>query len=142
MISSIHQSLKLNRWTVRSRSQILPVSCCHGSYYRKGVSIQHYLVKLLDRVISALDRNSRGEAIAVICTMIDWRQAFPRQCPTLAIKSFIKNGVCPSLIPILMSFFENRRMSQGSTKGVLSYMSQSNNNADSVPLHWRMGLKI
>ena len=122
---------------------------------RKGVSIQHYLVKLLDRVISALDRNSRGEAIAVICTMIDWRQAFPRQCPTLAIKSFIKNGVRPSLIPILMSFFENRRMSvkwkdvmsvtkrlkgggpQGSTKGVLSYMSQSNNNADSVPLEDR-----
>ena len=122
---------------------------------KKGVSIQHYLIKLLDRVLSALDRNSRGEAVAVIATMIDWRQAFPRQCPTLAIKSFITNGVRPSLIPILMSFFENRRMSvkwrdvisvtkrlkgggpQGSTKGVLSYMSQSNNNADTVPLEDR-----
>ena len=30
---------------------------------KKGVSIQHYLIKLLDRVISALDRNSRSEAI-------------------------------------------------------------------------------
>ena len=118
---------------------------------RKGVSIQHYLVKMLDRIISALDRNSKGEAVAVIATMIDWRQAFPRQCPTLAIQSFIRNGVRPALIPILMSFFENRRMSvkwrsvmsatkrlkgggpQGSTKGVLSYMSQSNNNTDCVP---------
>ena len=27
---------------------------------KKGVSIQHYLIKLLDRVISALDRNFRG----------------------------------------------------------------------------------
>ena len=122
---------------------------------RKGVSIQHYLVKLLDRVTSALDRNSRGEAVAVIATMYDWRQAFCRQCPNLAIKSFIKNGVRPALIPILISFFENRRMTvkwknvmsvtkrlkgggpQGSTNGVLSYMSQSNNNADSVPLEDR-----
>ena len=56
-----------------------------------------------------------------------------------------------SVIPILISFFENRRMSvkwrdvmyvtlrlkgggpQGSTKGVLSYMSQSNDNTDCVP---------
>ena len=76
---------------------------------KKGVSIQHYLIKLLDRVMGALDRNSRGEAVAVICTMVDWRQAFCRQCPTLAIKSFIKNGVRPSLIPILISFFEFAR---------------------------------
>ena len=97
---------------------------------------------MLDRIVSALDKNSKGEAVAVMATMLDWRTAFPRQCPTLAIKSFIRNGVRPALIPILMSFFENRRMSvkwrdvmsvkkrlkgggpQGSTKGVLSYMSQ------------------
>ena len=118
---------------------------------KKGVSIDHYLVKMLDKIMCALDKNSRGEAVAVIATMLDWRQAFPRQCPTLAIESFIRNGVRPALIPILMSFFENRRMSvkwrdvmsvtkrmkgggpQGSTKGVLSYMSMSNNNADCVP---------
>ena len=110
---------------------------------------------MLDRVIGALDRNSRGEAVAVMASMIDWKQAFCRQCPTLAIKSFIENGVRPSLIPILISFFENRRMTvkwknimsvtkrlkggrpQGSTNGVISYMSQSNNNADSVPLEDR-----
>ena len=77
---------------------------------RKGVSIQHYLVKMFDNILKALDMNSRGEVVAVIATMFDWRQAFPRQDPTLAIKSFIKNGVRPALIPILMSFFENRRM--------------------------------
>ena len=106
---------------------------------------------MMDRIIRALDNNSKGEAVAVIVTMIAWHQAFPRQCPTLAIQSFIRNGVRPALIPILMSFFENRRMAvkwrdamsvtkrlkgggpQGSTKGVLSYMSQSNNNTDCVP---------
>merc|ERR1719330_11467 len=122
---------------------------------KKGISIQHYLVKMLDRIISALDKNSKGEAVAVVLSMIDWKQAFPRQDPTLAIQSFINNGVRPALIPILMSFFENRRMTvkwrdamsaikrlkgggpQGSTKGVLSYMSQSNNNSDCVPVHER-----
>ena len=118
----------------------------------KGVSIQHYLVKMMDRILSAIDRNSKGEVVAVLATFVDWKQAFPRQCPTLAIKSFIKNGVRPALIPIIMSFFENRRMMvkwhgvlshlkklkgggpQGSTFGVLSYMSQSNDNADIVPM--------
>ena len=122
---------------------------------RKGVSIQHYLVKMFDEILKQLDRNSHGEAVAAILTMIDWKEAFPRQDPTLAIQSFINNGVRPSLIPILMSFFENRRMTvkwrgamsavkrlkggglQGSTKGVLSYMSQSNSNSDCVPIQER-----
>ena len=110
---------------------------------KKGVLIQHYLVKMLDNIISALDNNSKVEAVAVLVTMTDWHQAFPRQCPTLAIQSFIRNGVRPALIPILMSFFEKMEdvcqvercnvcdqeieRCQGSTKGVLSYMSQSNN---------------
>ena len=40
---------------------------------KKGVSIQHYLVKMLDRIMSALDKNSKGEVVAVISTMINWR---------------------------------------------------------------------
>ena len=40
-----------------------------------------------------------------------FKQAFSRQCLTLGIKSFIKCGVRPSLIPLLMSFFE--RLSNG-----------------------------
>ena len=84
-------------------------------------------------------------------TLVDWKAAFPRQDHTLGIKSFIRNGVRASLIPILASFFEGRSMrvawrgklssekqlpgggAQGSTWGVLEYLSQSNNNADNVP---------
>ena len=70
---------------------------------------------------------------------------------TLGVKSFIRNGVRASLIPILASFFERRTMRvawrgklsserplpgsgpQGSSWGILEYLSQSNNSADNVP---------
>ena len=83
--------------------------------------------------------------------MIDWSQAFDRQSHTLGVKSFIRNGVRPSLIPILISFFKDRRMKvkwngevssprclngggpQGGLMGILEYLSQTNNNADFIP---------
>ena len=106
---------------------------------------------MLDRILSALDVNVKGESVAVIASLIDWAKAFPRLDATLGIKSFIENGVRPSLIPIITSFFENRRMKvkwhgqlssvrslpgggpMGSTFGILGYLSQSNDNADCVP---------
>ena len=118
---------------------------------QKGLSTQHYLVKMLDRILSTLDNSSKGESVAILATMFDWKQAFPRQCPTLGIQSFIRNGVRPGLIPILISYFEDRKMvvkwhgilskernlkgggPQGSTIGILEYLSQSNDNANSVP---------
>ena len=83
--------------------------------------------------------------------MIDWAKAFPKLDHTLGVKSFIKNEVRASLIPILASFFERRSMRvawrgklsserplpgsgpQGSSWGILEYLSQSNNSADCVP---------
>ena len=82
--------------------------------------------------------------------MIDWNNAFPRQCPKLGVESFLKNGVRPSLIPLLTNYFQNRKMSvkwhgqrsvprilkgggpQGATLGLIEYLSQSNNSADVV----------
>ena len=70
---------------------------------------------------------------------------------TLGIESFIRNGVRPSLIPVIASFLENRRMRvkwhgkesserplpgsspQGSSFGGLEYLSQSNDSASNVP---------
>ena len=64
----------------------------------------------------------------------------------------VKNGVRPSLIPILISFFQNRKMTvkwhgcmsepkdlpgggpQGATLGFIEYLSQSNDSADNVPV--------
>ena len=72
------------------------------------VSVQHYLIMMLDRILSSMDGNVKGESVAVIASLIDWAKAFPRLDATLGIKSFIENGVRPSLIPIITSFFENR----------------------------------
>ena len=115
---------------------------------QKGLSINHYLIKLVDRVLSALDGSTKGENTAVIATYLDWSKAFDRQDPTLAIKSFQANGVRPSLIPLLISFFEERTMRvkwhnvmssskklpgggpQGTSLGIWSYLSQTNDNPE------------
>ena len=122
---------------------------------QKGVSIQHYLIQMVDRILTALDNNSKGDVFAVVANLIDWSNAFPRQCPKLGIESFIKNGVRPSLIPVLVNYFQDRQMSvkwhgcrsvpktikgggpQGATLGLLEYLSQSNNNADNVEVEDR-----
>ena len=117
---------------------------------QKGISIQHYLIKMIHRILTVLDNNSRRQTFAVIANLIDWKDAFPRQCPKLGIESFIQNGVRPALIPVLVNYFQDRQMSvkwhgcrsvprkihgggpQGATLGILEYLSQSNNNADLV----------
>ena len=71
-----------------------------------------------------------------------------RQDPTLAVLSFQRNGVRPCLIPLLMSFFEDRTMKvkwhnemsstkklpgggpQGTSLGIWSYLSQTNDNPE------------
>ena len=116
----------------------------------KKVSAQHYLIKLLHRIYSATDRASGLKAAAVIVSMVDWSQAFDRQCHKLGIESFIQNGVRRSLIPLLISFFQTRRMvvkwngdqssvyplkgggPQGDLMGILEYLSQTNHNTDFI----------
>ena len=117
---------------------------------QKGLSIQHYLVKMIDKILQSVDTNSKSESVAVLATLVDWKQAFPRQCPKLGVKSFMENGVRSSLIPIIMSYFQCRKMKvkwhntvsttkelpgggpQGSTFGIWEYLSQSNDNANCV----------
>ena len=114
----------------------------------KKLSTQHYLIKMLHTILTAVDRNSQNEAFAVLVNMIDWSQAFDRQCHSLLIKSFIKNGVRPSLIPILINYFQQRKMkvkwnnklssvqkmngggAQGGLPGILEYLSQNNDGAN------------
>jgi hypothetical protein len=77
-----------------------------------------------------------------------WAQAFDRQCSKQGIQSFIKNRVRKSIIPVLISYFQDRKMKvkwknqlsssrdlpgggpQGSSIGLIEYDSQSNDNTD------------
>ena len=55
----------------------------------RKTGVQHYLLKLVHKVLSALNNNSRGEVLAVKASLYDWRQAFDLQCPKLGLKLFI-----------------------------------------------------
>ena len=107
---------------------------------QKGVSTQHYLIGMIHRILTALDKNTQRENFAVVANYIDWNSAFPRQDPKLGVESFLRNGVRPALIPVLTSYFQDLEMrvkwygcqSAGATLGLLEYLSQSNNNADCV----------
>ena len=117
---------------------------------QKGVSLQHYLIKMIHRILSAVDNNTKIETFAVVANLIDWKQAFSQQCPKLGIISFMENNVRSSLIPLLANYFQDRVMivkhhgvtsvprelngggPEGGTLGILEYLSQSNKNADCV----------
>ena len=77
---------------------------------QQGQSMNHYLVMMIDKILKSLDGTSKGENNAVIVTLYDWSKAFDRIDATLAVKLFQENGVRGSLIPLLISFFEDREM--------------------------------
>ena len=117
---------------------------------QKDLSIQHYLIKMIHKILSDTDNNSKGEVTAVLATLFDWKEAFPRQCPKLGIEAFIKCGVRSSLIPMLANYLQGRTMKvkwhgqtssvrelngggpQGATFGIWEYLAQSNENANCV----------
>ena len=114
----------------------------------KGVSTQHYLIKMINRILTVPDQNNQKEANAVLVQLIDWSQAFDRQCPELGIKSFVKNGVRKSILSVLINYFQDRKMKvkwknklssiwalpgggpQGCSLGLHEYDCQTNDNTD------------
>ena len=117
---------------------------------QRKTSIQHYLMKMIHTILLNLDGKQNRGNFAVIASLIDWQEAFPRQCHKLGTEAFLKMGVRPALLPMLVNFFQDRRMSvkwhgklsetkllngsgpQGSTIGLLEYLAQSNKNANCV----------
>ena len=73
----------------------------------KGSGTEHMLVCMIDRILQLLDST---DSAAVIAAMVDWAAAFDRQDPTIAIKKFIELGVRPALIPLLISYLSDRKM--------------------------------
>ena len=63
---------------------------------QKHLRIQNYLVRLLHRIVSNIDKNCKGEINVTLCMFIDSKQADALQCQTRDVKSFLKNGVRPA----------------------------------------------
>ena len=117
--------------------------------------MKHYLIRMIHQILTDTDSRSTGEVNAVIATLYDWKEAFPRQCPKIGIEAFIRCGVRPSLIPVLISYLQGRTMkvkwhgvlsserklnggvAQGSTFGIWQYLAGSNDNANCVPEKYR-----
>ena len=68
---------------------------------QKGLGCDHYLVKMWHRILECLDRNDKGEKTAIIVSLLDWADAFPRVQHTLGVQAFIDCGVRPSLLPLI-----------------------------------------
>ena len=67
-------------------------------------------MRIIDKILLSLDKNSKSESCAILATLVDWKQAFPRQCPRLGVESFIENGVRSALILMLVNYFQGRQM--------------------------------
>ena len=142
--SKVYESF-LKDWIMEDVSQNIDIGQFGG---QSGLGTEHMIVCLVDRILQLLDRHP--DRSAVIMTCLDWSAAFDRQDPTLAVKKFIQLGVRPSLIPLLASYLTDRHMRvkfngelsaflaligggpQGTLLGQLSYLAQSNDNADIV----------
>ena len=115
---------------------------------KKGVGAEHLVVCMMDRILGLLDKPGMT---AVIRSSTDWKSAFDRTDPTKTVKKCIRMGIRPSLIPIIIEFLSDRKMSvkfnqkesklfnligggpQGSQTGQASYIISSDDNAYHVP---------
>ena len=69
---------------------------------------KHMMVLMVDRILHLLDAPG-GKA--VIMSAIDWMGAFDRLDPTITISKLISMGLRPSIVPVIMEFLEDRKMS-------------------------------
>ena len=105
------------------------------------------MINMIHKILTDTDTS---EVTAVLATFVDWKDAFPNQCPKLGIEAFQKCGVRNSLIPLIINYFQGRSIivkwhgkksktewtngggPQGGYFGILEYLAQSNSNANCV----------
>ena len=94
----------LRKWIIEDIDKKININQFAG---RKGTGTEHLIVMMVDRVQQLLDKPGMS---AVVATAIDWMGAFDRLDPTTTITKLINLGVRRSLIPIIMEYMEDRRM--------------------------------
>ena len=103
---------------------------------------------MVDRVLKLLDVNTNQSM--VIMNGVVWSQAYDRNDPTINAKKFIKMGLRPSLVTILIDFMSSQKMQvkfngklskmwdlvggspQGSLVGQDCYIVSSNDNTEDM----------
>ena len=76
----------ISKWMISDMASTKDVSQYGND---KGVSVNNYLIKMINEILLAVNRNTANEKFVALCTMIEWSQAFDRQGPKLSIKSFM-----------------------------------------------------
>ena len=74
---------------------------------QQKTSIYHYLLKMINRIVTSMDKNFKKRKICSACHFLDWKSAYSKQDYTLGKWSFIENGVRPALILLLMNYFQS-----------------------------------
>ena len=94
--SKLYESF-LKQWILNDIEDYLDKSQFGG---RKGSGTEHLVVCYVDRVLKLLD--STIARSAVIAAAADWVSAFDKTDPSITAAKFVKVGIRPSLIPILI----------------------------------------
>ena len=78
---------------------------------------------MIDKILSDTDNRSKGEVNAVIATLVDWKEAFQRQCPKLGILFLrkISQSINDEEVPLGNSIFDWERQKSNTTDGYLFF---------------------
>ena len=73
--------------------------------YTKGMSTTDALVKFTTEIASSLDDKQN---VGVQALILDFSKAFDKMLPHIAIQKLLALNTSPSLVRLMMSFFNNR----------------------------------
>ena len=94
----------LRKWILEDIDKSININQFAG---RRGMGTEHMIVAMVDRVLQLLDKPGMS---AVVATAVDWMGLFDRLYPTITIIKLVSLGVRPSLVPIIIEFMTDRRM--------------------------------
>ena len=131
----------LRKWILEDIDKSININQFAG---RRGMGTEHMIVAMVDRVLQLLDKPGMS---AVVATAVGWMGVFDRLYPTITIIKLVSLGVRPSLVPIIIEFLMDRRMTvryntasskwhslvggspQGSWIGQMAYIAASDDTA-------------
>ena len=94
----------LRKWILEDIDDQIHINQFAG---RKGTGTEHLMVMMMDRILKLLDTPG---ASAIIMSAIDWKGAFDRLDPTITVTKLIKMGVRSSIVPIIIEYLQDRKM--------------------------------